>query len=116
MATNKGYCQTTSLTRFYDDHHVCINMGHYDDGNIELRLVGGQKDFPCFRNTFESVFHIVDAVKRISWNDCDDVTKIFKGCNQYVFDRLKTYVYENRQISSEQLSTIRDTIIREELL
>ena len=34
-------------------HGICFNAGHYTEGRIELRIVGGQKDFGCFRNTME---------------------------------------------------------------
>lgn len=104
------------LSNGYDDHYVCINLGHYDEGNIELRLVGGQKNFPCFRNTMESVFHLVEVSKKISWNDCDDIVKIFKGCNQYVFDRLSSYVREQGHISQEQLDKILSTVITMDLI
>lgn len=114
--TNKEYVKNVSLAYFNDDHYVCINMGHYNQGHIELRLVGGQKNYACFRNTVESVFHIIEACKSVSWSNLDDITKIFSGCNQYVFDRLKTYCFENGKITMEQLEEIKPTVIREELL
>lgn len=86
--TDKNYAQTCDLSDFGSSHGVCYNLGHYNTGRIEIRLVGGQKTFAAFRNTMESVFHLVDAVKRISWSDCDDIVKIFSGCNEYVYDRL----------------------------
>ena len=104
------------LNRFGNNHNVCINLGHYSEGNIELRLVGGQRNFPCFRNTMESVFHIIEASKRISWADCDDVVKVFSGCNNYVFDRLATYVRDDGCISAEQLEEIRPTVVRKEFI
>ena len=110
------YVQNMNLSEFYNDHYVCINMGHYNEGNIELRIVGGQKNYPCFRNTFEAVFHIVETVKSISWNDCDDITRIFKGCNQYVYNRLSTYCHDNVEISSAQLEKIYPTVKTENLL
>lgn len=113
---DKEYCKTFDMDYQENDHYVCINLGHYDEGNIELRLVGGQKDFPCFRNTFEVVFHIMEAVKTLSWNDCDDLVKIFMGCNQYVYDRLNTYVKGANQISERQCNEILATVVREQLL
>lgn len=104
------------LSYFPNNHHACINIGHYDEGNIELRLVGGQKNFPCFRNTMEVVFHLVEASKRISWKDCDDIVKIFSGCNQYVYDRLKTFVHDANLISDYDLNSIFTSVKREQLL
>ena len=123
-SNHTGYCarqdyanaQTLDLSRMSCSHGVCFNMGHYNAGRIELRLVGGQTNYACFRNTMESVFHLVDRVKTISWTDCDDVTKIFAGCNQYVFDRLKSKCYDAGQITTAQLETIKATVQREELL
>lgn len=113
---DKEYCKRFDISYQENDHYSCINMGHYDEGNIELRLVGGQKDFPCFRNTFEVVFHIMETVKTISWADCDDIVKIFSGCNQYVYNRLNTYVKEANQISERQCMQIFGTVRREQLL
>lgn len=97
-------------------HYNSFNGSHYRNGNVELRLVGGQKDFPCFRNTMESVFHLMEAVKTLSWKDCDDITKIFHGCNQYVYDRLKSYVHEQGNISEQELSVIYSSVVREQLI
>ena len=116
MPITMDEAKTLDLSSGWDNHHVCINLGHYEEGNIELRLVGGQKDFPCFRNTMESLFHILETVKRISWADCNDVVKVFSGCNQYVFDRLNTYVKESGNITEEQLSAIRQTVVRKDLI
>lgn len=104
--------KTMNLHDFYTDHGVSFNLGHFDAGRIELRLVGGQKDFGCFRNTMESVFFLCERVRKISWADCDDIVKIFSGCNQYVFDRLQSKC----NLSTAQLDAIQGTIIREELL
>jgi len=114
--TKKEYAQSVNLQYFDNDHYVCINMGHYMEGNIELRLVGGQKNYACFRNTMECVFHLVEACKRISWNDCDSIVRIFKGCNQYVFDRLATMVLDAGQITTTELEAIKATIKTENLL
>lgn len=96
----------------HSDHYVCFNLGHYNEGRIELRLVGGQKDFPCFRNTMESVFFLCSRVCKISWADCDDLAAIFKGCNQYVFDRIKSYCADAGTISREAVEAIRGTVVR----
>lgn len=125
---NTGYCQqmikyankenakNVDLGNMTSNHGVCFNGGHYKAGRIELRIVGGQKNFACFRNTVESVFHVIEAVKKLGWNDCDDLTKIFAGCNQYVFDRLATKCFQENAITIEQLNTIKETVQREELL
>lgn len=120
---NTGYCGRMPITHAKDmnihgigtDHYVCFNWGHYDAGRIELRLVGGQKNFGCFRNTMESVFYLVDAVKRLSWNQLDDIVTVFSGCNQYVFDRLKTKCKDAGTISSDMLDRIERTTVTEEL-
>jgi hypothetical protein len=114
-ATMEG-AKNANLNNMPSAHANCINASHYPEGRIELRIVGGQKDFGCFRNTMEAVFHVVEAVKRLSWNDCNDVTKIFAGCNQYVYDRLNTKCYEAGTITREQLEAIKATTITEELL
>lgn len=114
-ATMEG-AKAADLNHMPSAHANCINASHYPEGRIELRIVGGQKDFGCFRNTMESVFHVVEAVKKLSWADCDDVTKIFAGCNQYVFDRLNTKCKEGGTITTEQLAVIRATVVREDLL
>jgi hypothetical protein len=97
-------------------HGVCFNLGHYNAGRIEIRLVGGQKDFASFRNTMECVFFLVDRVKTLKWADLDNLGVIFKGCNQYVFDRLKSYCYQNGTISATDIDAIRPTVVREELI
>lgn len=102
------------LHNFGSDHYVCFNLGHYDEGRVELRLVSGQKNYGAFRNTMECVFFLVDACKRLSWADCEDPVKVFSGCNQYVFDRLTTFCLDH--LTSAQLSAIAATVKSEELL
>ena len=116
MRASLDYCKGMDLERVSGGHGVSFNLDHIRSGRIELRLVGGQKNYACFRNTMESVFHLVDAVKRISWAECDDVTKIFSGCNQYVYDRLNSKCREAGTITEAQLSAIAATVIREELI
>ena len=103
--------RTMDLTGFYADHGVCFNLGHYSRGRIELRLVGGQKNYACFRNTMEAVFFLVERCRSITWEDCDKIEKIFQGCNQYVFDRLTIC-----DLDSATLNNIAATVKREELL
>ena len=116
MPAEKEYCKGMDLSRQCCSHGVSFNLGHWNSGRIEIRLVGGQKDYACFRNTMECVFHLVDAVKQLSWNDVDDVTKIFAGCNQYVFDRLKTYCKDAGTITEDQLDRIKTAAKIEDLL
>lgn len=113
---NKDNAKNATLEHFECSHGVCFNLGHYTKGRVELRIVGGQANYACFRNTMESVFHVVDAVKRLTWEECDDVAKIFAGCNQYVFDRLATKCFEIGAITTDQLRVIQPTVKREELL
>ena len=89
-------------------HGNCMNLSHFGAGRMEIRLVGGQKDYYCFRNTMESVFHLVERVNTISWADCDDIVKIFQGCNQYVYKRLSTECTEH--VTPEQLAAIQSTV------
>ena len=101
---------TMDLNNMSGSHGNGCNYSHYSNGNIELRIPGGQKDYPCFRNTMESIFHLIEASKTISRKDCDDVTKIFSGCNQHVFDRLRSYCYERGTITTGQLDAIQQTV------
>lgn len=101
---------TMDLNNMPGSHGNGCNYSHYSHGNVELRIPGGQKDYPCFRNTMESIFHLIEASKSISRKDCDDITKVFAGCNQHVFDRLRSYCYERGTISTEQLDAIQQTV------
>lgn len=116
MRSEKEYCKALNLGAQGSSHGVSFNLGHWNRGRIEIRLVGGQKNYACFRNTMESVFFLVDAVKTLSWADCDDLVKIFSGCNQYVYDRLRSFCAERGAISTEQLTAIGATVKREELI
>lgn len=116
MPADKTFCKSMNLGNRYSDHGVSFNLGHWNEGRIEIRLVAGQKNFPAFRNTMECIFHLVEAVKSLSWAECDDLTKIFAGCNQYVFDRIKSYCYQANTISAEQVEAIRATVKRVELI
>lgn len=77
-------------------HGVCFNLAHFNTGRVELRLVGGQKDYFAFRNTLETIFHLVEACKRCTWGGMDDLKEVFKGCNKYVLKRLKDLVSEGK--------------------
>lgn len=103
--------KTMDVHAMSSSHHNCFNGSHYDAGRVELRFVGGQKNFACFRNTMESIFHLVDRVKTIGWSDCDDVVKIFEGCNSYVFDRLSTLCFDRGTISSADIEAIRGSVV-----
>lgn len=116
MRYDLDYCKGLDLANQGCSHGISFNLGHWNSGRIEIRLVGGQKDYPCFRNTMESVFHLCDAVKTLSWADCDDLSKIFAGCNQYVYDRLKSYCRQAGTITDDQLAAIRPTVKRAELI
>lgn len=101
---------TMNLEYMPGEHSNGFNGSHYRNGNIELRIPGGQKNYACFRNTMESIFHLIEACKTISRKQCDDVTAIFAGCNQHVFDRLNSYCRERGTITAEQLAEIRQTV------
>ncbi len=116
MRHEKDYCRTMDLANVSGGHHISFNLDHWRSGRVELRLVGGQKNFPCFRNTMESVFHLVDAVKRLSWADCDDLVKIFAGCNQYVFDRIKSHCRQAGTVTDAQIEALHPTVQRMDLL
>lgn len=97
-------------------HGNCFNGSHFDAGRVEIRLVGGQKNFACFRNTMEVIFHLVGALKSLSWKQCDDLVAIFSRCNQYVYDRIKTRCKDAGTITTEQCAAIEAAMVREELL
>lgn len=111
MECAKSYCKTMDLDGRCSNHGISFNLGHYSEGQgrIELRLVGGQRSYAAFRNTMETVFHLVDAVKNLSWEDCDDAVKIFAGCNQYVYDRL-TLAMRAGLISGEQAAIVSSAV------
>lgn len=111
---NYAEARTMNVHGVVSNHHVCFNLGHYDAGRIEIRLVGGQKNFACFRNTMESVFFLCERVRKLSWADCDNLQAIFQGCNQYVYDRLESRCSD--YIPHSVLQAIAGTVIREELL
>lgn len=114
--TTAANCKAADLRRFPNDHGLCFNGSHYAAGRVELRLVGGQRSYGAFRNTMESVFHLVDACKRCTWAEMEDITKVFSGCNQYVWDRLTTNCYQAGAITDAQIDAIRPTVNREEVL
>ncbi|MCR5566023.1 MAG: hypothetical protein K6F61_04165 [Clostridiales bacterium] len=84
---SKDECKDMSI--YGGDHGSCMNYSHFDSGRVEIRLVGGQGNFQEFRNTMEVVFFLVDRMRKISWDDLDDMTKVFNKCNQYVAKRLR---------------------------
>lgn len=108
--------RNADLYNMPSDHSNCCNFSHFPEGRVELRIVGGQSTFPCFRNTMEAIFHVIEAVKKLSWSDLDHIEKVFAGCNQYVFDRLNTKCKQAGTITATELAAIHATIVREELL
>lgn len=100
--------------RFPSSHRNCINLSHYDAGRIEIRLVGGQGSYVNFRNTMEVVFHVVETIGKRSWDDLDDLAKIFKGCNQYVTKRLADCVGLDG-FTMAQFNRILDSVKSEDL-
>lgn len=119
MNSTKEYWKTTGIGwgGFPTAHDsCCVNMGHIGQNYVEIRLVGGQKNYACFRNTMETVLHIVDAVKKLSWNDMDDLAKVFKGCNNYVFDRLSTKCLEAGVIDRATVDAIKPSVVTKNYL
>lgn len=109
MDDNINHAKTMDLTAQLCSHGVCFNLGHYNAGRVEIRLVSGQKNYAAFRNTMETVFFLVDRVKTISWAACDSPAAIFEGCNNYVFSRLSLCRDENR-LTDDDLELIRPTV------
>lgn len=109
----KSEVKAMDLNSMSSSHGYCMNYSHYSEGRIEFRLVGGQKNFKAFRNTMESVFFLVEASKRISWTDIDDLVKVFSGCNQYVLDRLSRCV-DKRVLSADKYNQIAAKSIEED--
>lgn len=87
-------------------HGVAMNYSHWHEGRIEIRIPGGQSGYAAFRNTMEVAFFLVDRCKKISRADCDDIVKVFKGCNWNVCDRLSDVLREGH-ITAEQLEAIK---------
>lgn len=116
MSPNKEYWKTTALESFSGSHGISYNMSHVFENRVEIRLVGGQKNYACFRNTMETVFHLIDRVNKLGWSDLDDVEKLFTGCNNYVFDRLSTNCLERGVITADVVNAIRTTIKNERFL
>lgn len=83
----------TFKTEFRRGHGVALNLDHVNEGKaarVEIRLPGGQKDYFCFRNTMECIFHVIDYVNnRCNWANIDDLNECFKGGNGYVYKRLQ---------------------------
>lgn len=107
--TSKDYAKSfnfETLREYDSDHSLCFNIAHYPTGRVELRLVGGQRSYPAFRNTMEVIFHLVDKMKDITWVGIDDVKQVFKGCNKYVLQRLQDCV-ENQTLTSADYEIIK---------
>lgn len=108
--------KTMNVHAMSGSHSNCFNGSHFDEGRVELRLVGGQKNYACFRNTMEVIFHLIGALKSLSWKDCDDLVAIFSGCNRYVYDRINTKCRNAGTISLEQCERIAATVNDEEFI
>ena len=108
MNTTMDYWKNTDFDYIPTSHdRCCINVGHIRQNRIEIRLVGGQTNYPCFRNTMETVLFLVDRICKLSWKNLDDIVTIFSGCNRYVLDRLSTNCLNARVITSENVEKIR---------
>lgn len=108
---SKETAKTIDLTQYGNSHGVCINYGHLKEGRLELRLVGGTTTFGAFRNTMEVAFFLVANLQKVSWAKMDDLVEIFKGCNQYVYDRLC-----DCGLSQAQLEEIKAHVVEENLI
>ena len=110
--TTKAAAQRADLATMGGSHGICLNMMHFSAGRVELRLVGGQKSFPAFRNTMESVFALIDGLRNTKWEKLDDLPAVFRGCNKYAADRIRSLCLQRGTISREDAETIwnaRDT-------
>ena len=95
-------------------HQNCLNLSHVREGRIEIRLVGGQPDFYAYRNTMECVFFLTENIGKLKWDDLEDLTKVFKGCNQYVTKRLTECIGCNG-FTREMYDKIVDNLVQEDL-
>lgn len=74
-------------------HGYMMNYAHMDEGaaaRVEIRLVGPQRTFVAFRNTCETVFHLVESAK--DGRDFTNPRSLWRGCNECVVDRLSDMV------------------------
>lgn len=74
-------------------HGYMMNYSHMDEGNasrVEIRLVGPQRTFASFRNTLETIFHLVESAK--DGRDFTNPRSLWRGCNECVVDRLSDMV------------------------
>ena len=75
-------------------HGYMMNYSHMNETNgaarVEIRLVGPQKSFASFRNTMETIFHLVEAAK--DGRDFENPVALWRGCNECVIDRLADLV------------------------
>lgn len=107
---NARNIKPADMLRAPRSHNCCLNMSHFRAGRVEIRLVGGQKDYYCFRNTMEVVFFLTEKVRSLKWEELDDLRKVFSGCNQYVMKRLP-----DCGLDAETLDAIRATVKPEDL-
>jgi hypothetical protein len=117
MNYTMDYWKNTDLRDIPTSHDMCcVNVGHVRQSRLEIRLVGGQKNYACFRNTMETVFHLIERVCKLSWNDLDDLTKIFKGCNVHVYDRIRTNCLTANVITESDVRKIGESVKEERFL
>lgn len=117
---NNGYCEKMydwenmdyakrfnldNMNEYDSNHYICFNLAHYGVGRVELRLVGGQKDYATYRNTMETIFWMVERIKTLSWEALNNFNNMWYGCNQYVVKRLRCLIDENL-ITSNELNEI----------
>ena len=115
MTSTVDYWKNTPIEYFSNSHGISYNLGHFlHQGRVEIRLVGGQRNYAGFRNTMETVFHIIDRVNKLAWKDLDDIEKLFKGCNAHVFDRLSTNCLQADVIDRATVEKIRPTVKMDE--
>jgi len=111
MTDSKEYWKNFDFDNASASHGNCMNLSHVLGQNrVEIRLVGGQAGYYGFRNTMEVVFHVVERVSKLSWNDLDNLEKVFTGCNTYVFKRISQECLDARLISQEAIEKILPTV------
>ena len=111
MTSTKEYWKNFNFENAVNDHYISMNLSHVlRQKRVEIRLVAGQKDYFGFRNTMETVFHIVERVSKLSWNDLDNLEKVLKGCNTYVFKRISTDCLTANVITQELVEKIFPTV------
>lgn len=112
--TRTSYCGKMTPNRMPtdNDHSKCMNYSHLEEGmasRVEIRLVGAQQTFGNWRNTMEVIFHLVKKCKELSEKDFENPKKLWKGCNKYVYDRLKS-IGNDVKLDNETMAYIYDNM------